>query len=258
MKKTKILSILCTRPAAIKMAPIVLALQKHSQFESYVCVTGQHREMLDSVLHLFEIKPDYNLDIMQPNQDLYSITTRVLNGLKPVLNELKPDCVIVQGDTTSTMAASLAAFYQKISVAHVEAGLRTRDIYAPYPEEVNRAIVSRIARFHFAPTEIAKNNLISEQINSNIFVTGNTVIDSLLWVRDKVNQINNFSEYYGSNIQNLIDQKKNIILITGHRRENFGEGFKNICFALKTLAEKYSDWHFIYPVHLNPNVQKPV
>jgi len=240
------------------MAPIVLALQKHSQFESYVCVTGQHREMLDSVLHLFEIKPDYNLDIMQPNQDLYSITTRVLNGLKPVLNELKPDCVIVQGDTTSTMAASLAAFYQKISVAHVEAGLRTRDIYAPYPEEVNRAIVSRIARFHFAPTEIAKNNLISEQINSNIFVTGNTVIDSLLWVRDKVNQINNFSEYYGSNIQNLIDQKKNIILITGHRRENFGEGFKNICFALKTLAEKYSDWHFIYPVHLNPNVQKPV
>ena len=259
MKKIKILSILCTRPSAIKMAAIVLALEKNPAFESVVCITGQHREMLDQVLNLFEIKSDYNLNIMQPNQDLYSITANVLNGLKPILTDLKPDCVIVQGDTTSMMAAALAAFYQKIPVAHVEAGLRTNNIYAPYPEEVNRAIITRIVQLNFAPTEISKNNLLRENVNpENIFVTGNTVIDALLWVRDKANKINDFSNCLGPTIQNLINHNKNIILITCHRRESFGDGFQNICLAFKTLAEKYPDWHFIYPVHLNPNVQKPV
>ena len=255
----KILSVLCTRPSAIKMAPIVHALEKNNYFESIVCVTGQHREMLDQVLNLFEIKPQYDLNIMTANQDLSSITANVLNGLKTVLNEVKPDCVIVQGDTTSTMASALAAFYQKIPVAHVEAGLRTHDIYAPFPEEINRNIATRIAQFHFAPTEISKQNLLKENIaEKNILVTGNTVIDALLWVRDKVNAQKDWSHIIGSDIQNLINSNKKIILITGHRRENFGDGFLNVCSAFKILAEKNPDWHFIYPVHLNPNVQKPV
>ncbi|MCX7120296.1 MAG: UDP-N-acetylglucosamine 2-epimerase (non-hydrolyzing) [Gammaproteobacteria bacterium] len=259
MKPKKILSILCTRPAAIKMAPIVHALEKNKQFKSIVCVTGQHREMLDQVLNLFNIKPDYDLNIMKENQDLSSITAGVLNGLKTVLNDVKPDCIIVQGDTTSTMASALAAFYQKIPVAHVEAGLRTHNIYAPFPEEINRNIASRIAQFHFAPTEISKQNLLKENIDEkNIFVSGNTVIDALLWVRDKVNAVKDWSHVIGANIQKLINDNEKIILITGHRRENFGEGFNNVCAAFKALAQKNPGWHFVYPVHLNPHVQKPV
>jgi UDP-N-acetylglucosamine 2-epimerase (non-hydrolysing) len=255
----KILSILCTRPSAIKMAPIVHALEKNPAFESVVCVTGQHRQMLDQVLNLFHIKPDYDLNIMKPNQDLYSITSDVINGLKGVLQEVKPDCVLVQGDTTSMMAASLAAFYQKIPVAHIEAGLRTQDIYAPFPEEVNRNITSCIAQWHFAPTEVSKQNLIAENVNEkHIFVTGNTVIDALLWVRDKVNEKHDWSAEIGKKIQELINHNKKMILITGHRRENFGQGFQNMCAALKALAERNPEWEFIYPVHLNPNVQKPV
>src|SRR3989338_5871991 len=198
MKKKKILSILCTRPSAIKMAPIVHALENHDQFENIVCVTGQHREMLDQVLNLFAIKPHYDLNIMKANQDLYSITANVLTGLQPILAEAKPDCVIVQGDTTSMMSAALAAFYQKIPVAHVEAGLRTHDIYAPFPEEINRAMTTRIAQWHFSPTEISKQNLLKENVlEKNIFVTGNSVLDALLWVRDKVNQQSDWSQYLG-------------------------------------------------------------
>lgn len=255
----KILSILCTRPSAIKMAPIAHALQKNPAFDSIVCVTGQHREMLDQVLRLFGITPHYDLNIMKQDQNLYSITADVLLGLKTVLAETKPDCVLVQGDTTSTMTAALASFYQKIPVGHVEAGLRTNNIYAPFPEEINRAVTTRIAKWHFAPTAISKQNLLAENIpEKNIFVTGNTVIDALLWVRDKVNQTSDWSHVLGRDIQNLIHAQQKIILITGHRRENFGEGFQQVCIALKTLAKKNPDWHFIYPVHLNPNVQKPV
>lgn len=258
-KKLKIMSILCTRPSAIKMSPIVHALQQNDAFDSVVCVTGQHREMLDQVLRLFNIKPDHDLNIMQANQDLTSVTTRVLEGMKTVLQSVKPDWILVQGDTTSTFAASLAAFYQKIPVGHVEAGLRTQDIYAPFPEEANRSMTSCIAAMHFAPTESAKQNLLAENIKSqHIAVTGNTVIDALLWARDKVNQETNWSSVFGSEIQNLINQKQKIILITGHRRENFGDGFERVCTAFQTLAKNHPEWHFVYPVHLNPNVQKPV
>src|SRR3990167_3910698 len=255
----KILSILCTRPSAIKMAPIVQAIEKHPELESIVCVTGQHRHMLDQVLNLFEIKPQHDLNIMTPNQDLYSITANVLMGLKEVLEKVKPDCVLVQGDTTSTMASALAAFYQKIPVGHVEAGLRTNNIYAPFPEEINRSIATCIAKFNFAPTEVSRQNLLKENVDGDsIFVTGNTVIDALLWVRDKVNQQQDWSHEIGTDIQKLVNEKKQIILITGHRRENFGEGFMSVCGAFYALAEKHPDWHFVYPVHLNPNVQKPV
>ena len=257
--KKKILSILCTRPSAIKMAPIVNVLKNHNQFEGIVCVTGQHREMLDQVLRLFEIKPQYDLNIMKSNQDLYSITADVLLGLNKILQIEKPDCVMVQGDTTSMMTAALAAFYQKIPVAHVEAGLRTNDIYSPFPEEMNRVMTSRIAQWHFAPTQRAKQNLILENINEkNIYVTGNTVIDALLWVRDKVNQKQNWSNEIGADIQNRVSKNQKMILITGHRRENFGKGFQDTCQAFKILAEKNPDCFFVYPVHLNPNVQKPV
>lgn len=259
IKKIKTLSILCTRPSAIKMAPVVRTLQKHDAFENRICVTGQHRDMLDPVLRLFQIKSDYDLNIMTPNQDLYSITTRVLEGLKSVFRDVRPDYVIVQGDTTSMMTAALAAFYEKITVAHVEAGLRTHHIYAPFPEEINRVMTTRIAQIHFAPTESAKLNLLKENIpEKNITVTGNTVIDALLWVRDQVNQRVDWSHVIGHDIQSLIDQQKNIILITGHRRENFGEGFNNIFNAFKILSQQYPEWHFVYPVHLNPQVQKPV
>lgn len=259
IKKIKTLSILCTRPSAIKMAPVVRALQKHDAFENRICVTGQHRDMLDPVLRLFQIKSDYDLNIMTPNQDLYSITTRVLEGLKSVFRDVRPDYVIVQGDTTSMMTAALAAFYEKITVAHVEAGLRTHHIYAPFPEEINRTMTTRIAQIHFAPTESAKLNLLKENIpEKNITVTGNTVIDALLWVRDQVNQQKDWSDAIGKDIQSLIHQQKNIILITGHRRENFGEGFNNIFNAFKILSQQYPEWHFVYPVHLNPQVQKPV
>lgn len=241
------------------MAPVVRAIEKHDALESVVCVTGQHREMLDQVLNLFSITPHYDLNIMKANQDLYSITSAVLTGLKTVLMTVQPDCVLVQGDTTSMMTAALAAFYQKIPVMHVEAGLRTHDIYAPFPEEINRAITTRIAIKHFAPTETAKKNLLAEQVNEkNIFVTGNTVIDALLWMRDRVNQEKDWSNVIGTEIQRLINENKKIILITGHRRENFGKGFQDVCAAYKIIAERNPGWHFVYPVHLNPNVQKPV
>ena len=252
----KVMSIFCTRPAAIKMAPVVHALEKNVAFESIVCATGQHREMLDPVLDLFQIKKDFDLNIMQPNQDITDITARVLTGLKAVFQQIKPDLLLTQGDTTSTFAASLAGFYHQIPVGHVEAGLRTYDLYAPFPEESNRVLTSHLARFHFAPTEMARQNLLKENIaDKNIFVTGNTVIDALLWMRDRVQHQRDLLD---KNIQTLIDAKNPIILITGHRRESFGEGFQRICRALKTLALKYPQLQFIYPVHLNPNVQKPV
>ncbi|MDP1574188.1 MAG: UDP-N-acetylglucosamine 2-epimerase (non-hydrolyzing) [Coxiellaceae bacterium] len=256
----KVLSVLCTRPSAIKMAPIVHELRKHTHdIEHIVCVTGQHREMLDRVLRSFEIIPDHDLNIMSPNQDLSAITTRVLKGMQIILKQHKPNLVLVQGDTTSAMAAALAAFYEKIPVAHVEAGLRTHNIYAPFPEEMNRAVISRIAEFHFAPTLNAKKNLLQENIpDENIIVTGNTVIDALFWMREKVNAKKNYLSLFSDAIQNILVHKKKMILITGHRRENFGEGFLRICTAFRQLATQHPDWHFIYPVHLNPNVQKPV
>lgn len=255
----KILSIFGTRPEAIKMAPVVRALQQNDAFESVVCVTAQHREMLDPVLRLFDIIPQYDLDVMTDNQDLYTVTTQVLSGLKRVLRAVAPDMTLVQGDTTSCFAATLAAFYEKIPVGHVEAGLRTHNLYAPYPEEANRALVSRLAYYHFAPTKISQQNLLKENIDEkHIYVTGNTVIDALLWMRDQVNKVSDWSDVLGKNIQKLIDRHKKIILITGHRRENFGAGFERVCLAFKTLAQKHPDWVFIYPVHLNPNVQQPV
>jgi len=257
--KKKILSIFGTRPEAIKMAPVVHALTQHPNIQSAVCVTAQHRQMLDQVLSLFEITPDHDLNIMQVNQDLYDVTSHILNKMKSVLLQEKPDIVLVQGDTTTCFVAALAAFYQKIPIGHVEAGLRTHHLYAPFPEEANRCLVSRIASFHFPPTEGARENLLRENISDkHIIVTGNTVIDALLWMRNKVNTISDWSHIFGHTITKLINDKESIILITGHRRENFGAGFERVCLALKTLAEKHPNWHFIYPVHLNPNVQKPV
>lgn len=250
---------ICTRPAAIKMAPVIHALQQHDAFNSTVCLTGQHREMLHPVLKIFQIKPDMNLDIMRDNQDLFDVTARVLLGLRDLFSKNKPDVILTQGDTTSTFAASLAAFYFKIPVGHVEAGLRTHQLYSPFPEEANRAMTTRLATWHFAPTSISKKNLLAENILAeNITVTGNTVIDALLWMRDRVNQKKDWSSELGAHIQALINRQTPIILITGHRRENFGSGFKQVCSALAVLARKHPDWHFIYPVHLNPNVQKPV
>ena len=258
----KILIVFGTRPEAIKMAPLVKAFQQHSgAFETRVCVTAQHREMLDQVLNLFEITPDYDLNIMKPGQDLYDITANVLLGMKNVLSEYKPDIVFVHGDTTTTFAASLAAFYQQIKIAHVEAGLRTGDIYSPWPEEANRQLTSQIAAYHFAPTQTSKENLLRENVNIvNIDVTGNTVIDALFLALYK---IENNSTLNQSIIDKLIslypyNPQKKIILVTGHRRENHGQGFINICNALKTLADNNPDIDIVYPVHLNPNVQKPV
>ena len=258
----KVLSVFGTRPEAIKMAPVVLGLQKDKRFESLVCVTAQHREMLDQVLELFEIKPDYDLNIMKPGQDLYDVTANALLGMRDVLRECKPDLVLVHGDTTTCFTASLAAFYEQIKVGHVEAGLRTGDMSAPFPEEGNRSLVGRIANYHFAPTESSRENLIRENIqNSDIVVTGNTVIDALLMVRDKVASYpeEQWKNHFGDEVYNrIVDTNKKFILITGHRRENFGQGFVDLCTAIKTLANNHSDWDLIYPVHLNPNVQKPV
>ena len=258
----KILIVFGTRPEAIKMAPLVKEFQQHSNaFETRVCVTAQHREMLDQVLNLFEITPNYDLNIMKPGQDLYDITANVLLGMKNVLSEYKPDIVFVHGDTTTTFSASLAAFYQQIKIAHVEAGLRTGDIYSPWPEEANRQLTSQIAAYHFAPTQTSKENLLRENVNIvNIDVTGNTVIDALFLALYK---IENNSTLKQSIITKLIslypyNPQKKIILVTGHRRENHGQGFINICNALKTLAENNPDIDIVYPVHLNPNVQKPV
>ncbi|QOY52671.1 non-hydrolyzing UDP-N-acetylglucosamine 2-epimerase [Candidatus Sulfurimonas baltica] len=258
----KILLVFGTRPEAIKMAPLVKEFQKHvSDFETKVCVTAQHREMLDQVLDMFEIVPDYDLNLMKQGQDLYDITSNVLLGMKDVLSDFQPDVVLVHGDTTTTSATSLAAFYQKIKVGHVEAGLRTHDIYSPWPEEANRQITGVLARYHFAPTTTSRDNLLRENKNeADILVTGNTVIDALFLALDKIE--NNFelknNIIESINTQYKIDDTKKLILVTGHRRENFGQGFINICQALKTLALNNPDIDIVYPVHLNPNVQKPV
>lgn len=255
----KILTVFGTRPEAIKMAPVVKELQKHTdQFETKVCVTAQHRQMLDQVLDLFEIRPDYDLDIMKPGQSLTDVTCNVLHGLAPVLEEFKPDVVLVHGDTTTTMAASLAAYYQKIDVGHVEAGLRTGNIYSPWPEEMNRRLAGAITKYHFAPTDRSRENLLREGVaEETIHITGNTVIDALLDVVEKVRTDSNLREEMAARF-NYLNPTKRLILVTGHRRENFGEGFENICCALKEIALTNPDVEIVYPVHLNPNVQEPV
>jgi UDP-N-acetylglucosamine 2-epimerase (non-hydrolysing) len=259
---TRVLSVLGTRPEAIKMAPVILALAQSDDFESLVCVTAQHRQMLDQALSLFNIQPDYDLDIMQQGQDLYEVTASSLIGLRDVLRQEQPDIVLVQGDTTSCFSGALAAFYEHIPVGHVEAGLRTGDLGAPFPEEGNRSMVGRIANWHFAPTEQSRRNLLSEAVSdSRIWVTGNTVIDALLLTRDKVNA---FPEEYWENyfdrdlFRNISDMRRRMILITGHRRENFGQGFIDLCSAIRDLAVAHRDWDLVYPVHLNQNVQQPV
>jgi len=258
----KVLTVFGTRPEAIKMAPVVLALQTSTTLESRVCVTAQHRQMLDQVLGLFKITPDYDLDLMRPNQDLYDITSRILLGLRDVLDDYQPDLVLVHGDTTTCFAASLAAFYKQIPIGHVEAGLRTGDMQAPFPEEANRSLVGRIARLNFAPTESSQANLQRENVaNNSITVTGNTVIDALLWVKSRLAEYDDavWREAVTPRVfERLQDADRKLILITGHRRENFGQGFVDLCTAIKLLAEAHSDWEFVYPVHLNPNVQKPV
>lgn len=248
-----------TRPEAIKMAPLVKAFKAcPSIFETKVCITAQHREMLDQVLDFFEIIPNYDLDLMKPDQNLYSLTAAIITGLQPVLEDCNPDYVYVHGDTTTTMVASIAAFYSGAKVCHVEAGLRTYNKLAPFPEEVNRSIAGRVCDYHFAPTETSKANLIKENIPSNtILVTGNTVIDALDYSVKKVTAPNYKDEELDTLVK-IIDKSKQLILVTGHRRENHGEGFINICNALKKIAESSSDFQIIYPVHLNPNVQKPV
>lgn len=255
-----------TRPEAIKMAPLVKEFQKYlEQFQTIVCVTGQHREMLDQVLHIFEITPDYDLNIMKQGQDLYDVTARVLTGMRSVLKEAKPDVVLVHGDTTTSASAALAAFYQQIPVGHVEAGLRTHDIYSPWPEEMNRQITGRIATYHFAPTPLSRQNLLEEGIgDEKILVTGNTVIDALYMVVDRIKNdktldfaLNRSLVKAGYDVDRLNGGKK-LVLITGHRRENFGDGFINMCQAIKALSGKYPEVDFVYPMHLNPNVRKPI
>jgi UDP-N-acetylglucosamine 2-epimerase (non-hydrolysing) len=258
----RVLSVFGTRPEAIKMAPLVKALEKDNQFISKVAITAQHREMLDQVMDLFKISSDYDLDIMKPNQDLFDITSRVLMGLRDVIRDAKPDILLVHGDTTTSMASAIAGFYEGIPIGHVEAGLRTGDMGAPFPEEANRSIVGRIATYHFAPTSIAKNNLLKENVpESSIFITGNTVIDALLMTSSQLGTypVSYWASQLPDNVALKVQRHSGkIILITGHRRENFGDGFLNICSALKKLAEKNPSWLMIYPVHLNPNVQKPV
>lgn len=254
--KQKILFIFGTRPEAIKMAPLIIEFQKHSgEFETHICVTAQHRQMLDQVLQVFDINPDYDLDLMEEGQSLLQLTARVFSGLEKIFSEVKPDWVLVQGDTSTVMAASVAAFYAGIKVGHVEAGLRSHDRYAPFPEEINRRIASVTADLHFAPTEAARRALLAEGIDDKmIHVTGNTVIDALLWVREKVRQKQ-------PDIATRLKEKlgvKRMILVTGHRRESFGEGFEQICLALKDIAEQQKDTVIVYPVHLNPNVREPV
>ena len=259
----KVLSVFGTRPEAIKMAPLVKLLAEDDFFNSKVAVTAQHREMLDQVLDLFEINPDYDLNIMKPGQDLYDVTTKVLIGMREILGEFQPDLVMVHGDTATTFAASLAAFYQKIPVGHVEAGLRTENLYSPWPEEANRVLTSRLAHWHFAPTQRNSHSLIAEGISpGKILITGNTVIDALKWVIKKIEQKNDLKKIIEAKLEdsglNLDILNNRYILVTGHRRENFGIGFEQICTALRSLALKNKDVHFIYPVHLNPNVQNPV
>ena len=261
-----ILLIFGTRPEAIKMAPLVKEFQRYSDdYKTVVCVTGQHREMLDQVLQIFEIKPDYDLNIMKQGQDLYDVTARVLVGLRDVLKAVSPDVVLVHGDTTTSMAAALAAFYQQIPVGHVEAGLRTHNIYSPWPEEINRQLTGRIATYHFAPTPLSRQNLLNEGVEpAHIHATGNTVIDALYWVVDRIKSDGALSQTLSEELLhsgydvNRLSQGKKLVLITGHRRENFGDGFIRICKAIKTLVEQYPEVDFVYPMHLNPNVRKPI
>lgn len=262
----KIMLVFGTRPEAIKMAPLVKEFLRYPEkFETVVCVTGQHREMLDQVLRIFDIQPDYDLNIMKQGQDLYDVTARVLVGMRNVLRKVLPDVVLVHGDTTTSTAAALAAFYQQIPVGHIEAGLRTHDIYSPWPEEMNRQITSRIATYHFSPTPLSKQNLLAEGIKEEqIVVTGNTVIDALYRVVDHIKknlkldaELESLLKQAGYDVTRLKEGKK-LVLITGHRRENFGEGFVHICTAIKDLTKKYPDVDFVYPMHLNPNVRKPI
>ena len=254
-----------TRPEAIKMCPLVKEFQKHTnEFRTVVCVTGQHREMLDQVLTIFDVKPDFDLNIMKQGQDLYDVTARVITGMRDVFKECKPDVMLVHGDTTTSTAAALAAFYQQIPVGHVEAGLRTHDIYSPWPEEINRQITGRIATYNFSPTPLSEKNLMEEKAHGNIYVTGNTVIDALHMVVDKLKNDTALAKEQeeilakaGYDVNRLNDGKK-LVLITGHRRENFGDGFIRMVTAMKDLSEKYPDVDFVYPMHLNPNVRKPI
>ncbi len=261
----KVMLVFGTRPEAIKMCPLVKEFQKYPKdFETIVCVTGQHREMLDQVLKIFEVKPEYDLNIMKQGQDLYDVTARVLTGMRDVFKEVKPDVVLVHGDTTTSTAAALAAFYQQIPVGHVEAGLRTHNIYSPWPEEMNRQITGRIATYDFAPTPLSEKNLMEEKAQGQIFVTGNTVIDALHMVVDKLKGNKALADEQITVLKNAgydvtrLDGGKKLVLITGHRRENFGEGFISMVTAMKDLSEKYPDVDFVYPMHLNPNVRKPI
>lgn len=262
----KVMLVFGTRPEAIKMAPLVKEFQaRANEFDTIVCVTGQHREMLKQVLELFDIKPDYDLEIMKEGQDLYDVTTRVLLGMREVLKKTKPDVVLVHGDTTTSTAAALAAFYQQIPVGHVEAGLRTHNIYSPWPEEMNRQLTGRMATYHFAPTELSRDNLLAEGIATDrIFITGNTVIDALQQVVTRVksnadlrNEVSRKLLQFGYDV-NRLEAGRRLVLITGHRRENFGEGFLNICRAIQTLSKRFPEVDFVYPMHLNPNVRKPI
>lgn len=261
----KVMLVFGTRPEAIKMCPLVKEFQKHNDaFQTIVCVTGQHREMLDQVLNIFEVKPDYDLNIMKQGQDLYDVTARVLTGMRDVFKECKPDVVLVHGDTTTSTASALAAFYQQIPVGHVEAGLRTHNIYSPWPEEMNRQITGRIATYNFSPTPLSESNLKAEKAQGNIYVTGNTVIDALHMVVNKLKNDETLAKEQeailkqaGYDVNRLADGKK-LVLITGHRRENFGEGFIHMVTAIKDLKNKYPDVDFVYPMHLNPNVRKPI
>ena len=262
----KIMLVFGTRPEAIKMAPLVKEFQKYQEeFQTIVCVTGQHREMLDQVLQIFDIKPEYDLNIMKQGQDLYDVTARVLTGMRDVLKEARPDVVLVHGDTTTSMSSALSAFYQQIPVGHVEAGLRTHNIYSPWPEEMNRLITGRITTYHFSPTLLSRQNLLDEGVKEDtIMVTGNTVIDALYMVVDKIKndkaleaEMENVLASVGYDVKRLVGGKK-LVLITGHRRENFGDGFISMCTAIKDLIRKYPDVDFVYPMHLNPNVRKPI
>lgn len=258
MKVKRVLLVFGTRPEAIKMAPLVKALQTDNRFVTRVCVTAQHRQMLDQVLDLFEIKPEFDLNLMKPGQELTDITCGVLQGLRRVFSEWKPDVVLVHGDTSTTQAASLAAFYQRIAVGHVEAGLRTGDLYSPWPEEANRKLTGVLARWHFAPTVVSRDNLLRENVSAaDIHVTGNTVIDALLQVREKISSSPNLQQEFQQQFS-FLDPSKRLVLVTGHRRENFGGGFERICEALVKLAKVFPDVEVLYPVHLNPNVQEPV
>ncbi len=261
----KVMLVFGTRPEAIKMCPLIKEFQKHiDEFETIVCVTGQHREMLDQVLTIFDVKPDYDLNIMKQGQDLYDVTARVLTGMRNVFRQCKPDVVLVHGDTTTSTAAALAAFYQQIPVGHVEAGLRTHNIYSPWPEEINRQITSRIATYNFSPTSLSEKNLLEEKVQGNIYVTGNTVIDALHMVIEKLKSDNILAKEQdkilasaGYDVNRLKEGKK-LVLITGHRRENFGDGFIRMVTAMKDLSKKYPNVDFVYPMHLNPNVRKPI